>query len=278
MQTPHTGCGSGLVFLTSQILLTPRPDNNTLDVFCIPPVGTTPCELADHMIVSFRLPELLDRESHHWVECFSANCNSSAKGVPGHAPFDNVAHKAIVRFLYVDDDSDTEVVGSDNSDTEEVGSDKLQHNFFILREPVMHLINQFSKRCEPKPQVIEWPHWGPQCSHMVTKAANNTDYYECSGTSAGQRAVILNNSTPTPISILDFNQYTVNTYRDRQATNASAGASIRVIEPDAICSFAEPVRCIETLTKESFQFNDVMINSQNIFGMTVSAATCVDTF
>lgn len=244
MQTAYAYSGPGFVFLTPQIVLIPNPDKNALDVFRIPPVGATPCDLADHMIVSFRLPKLLARDFYHRVECFSAN---SRKAVRGNAPFDNVAHKAIV-CLHIGD------------------GDGLEKNLFILRESFMCLINETCK-----PQAIEWAHWGPQCSCIVQEDIDNG--YGCAGIAAGQRIVILGNRSnrtqAASIHILDFNQYTVQAY---QATD-STRAFIRIIEPHTVdtCSFTDPVRYVQTATKEKFDFDHVMINNQNIFGMKVRA-------
>jgi hypothetical protein len=76
-----------------------------------------------------------------------------------------------------------------------------------------------------------------------------------------------------PIRIFNFNQYTVYAYHDHQATNMyGPNASIRVIEPGAnTCSVAKPVRYIETVSNEKFEFDSIMINNQNIFGIKVSA-------
>jgi hypothetical protein len=295
-QKKADGHGPGFVFLTPQILLIPHPMKNTLDVFRIPPVGTTPCELANLRILSFCLPERLARDSHNWVECFSAPNSRDREGVqvPGHmhAPFDNVAHKAIVRFQYIigqADDSNSDAYDSDSNDESDDSDDESddesddsddsdgpgEYNFFILREPFMGLITQFSKTCDN----IEWPRWGPQCSRKV-KAFTKYEY-GCRGTVAGQRIVTLQleNSNRTPISILNFNQYAVHqatnsTNASDQATNSTnASASICVIEPDAehTCSSAEPVRYIKTTTINDFEFDCAMINNQNIFGIKASA-------
>ncbi|KAJ7199575.1 hypothetical protein GGX14DRAFT_572604 [Mycena pura] len=251
--TAQSGCGHGFAFLTPQILLIPNRHHNALDVFRIPPMGTTPCKLAKLKIVSFSLPENLNRSSHYLVECFSQP-NSREFGVSGYAPFYNVADKAIVRFLYVINEFSEELdIYSDESGIQ--GFD-----FFILREPFMRLINQSSKS---KLRTIKWSHWGPWCSHMV-KAINHE--HGCAGTAAGQRIVISeNNGSPTPIRIFDFNQYTVHAYHDHQATN-STNASIHV--PGAnTCSIAKPVGYIETVSHEKFKFDSIMINNQNIFGI-----------
>lgn len=263
MQTAQSGYGHGFAFLTPQILLIPNPHNNALDVFHIPPVGTTPCKLAKLKIVSFSLPENLDRSFHYLVECFSQP-NSREFGVSGHAPFYNVADKAVVRFLYVIDE-DSEELDMYGEESEIQGTD-----FFILREPLMRLIKQSFKS---KPQTIKWSDWGPRCSHVVN-AVNYEFEHGCAGSVAGQRIVISeNNGTPMPIRIFNFNQYTVHAYHDHQATNMySTNASIRVIEPGAnTCSVAKPVRYIETVSNEKFEFDSIMINNQNIFGIKVSA-------
>ena len=82
MQTAQSGYGHRFAFLTPQILLIPNPLNNALDIFRIPPVGTTPCKLAKLKIVSFSLPENLKRSCHYVVECFSQP-NSREFGVSG---------------------------------------------------------------------------------------------------------------------------------------------------------------------------------------------------
>jgi hypothetical protein len=277
MQTPYRGSGPGVVFLSPHIFLIPNPYANTLDVFRIPPSGPTPCDLANHLIVSFHLPELLAPTNDvHWVECVSAPNPCEKVTSPGRVPFLNAAHKAIIYLQYV---VDKDVTNDDDDDEDdEVAHDQSKRTFFILREPLMRLVQQSSNACQP--QQMNWPLWGPQCLHSFE--AVEFQNLEAIGTTAGQRIVSMGPGTGTgnlaPIRILNFNPYTV--AHCGHATKNGTNASIRVVGPGAVDahSFAEPVQSsfsyVETLSHQSYNFDTVMINNENIIGVKVSAAVC----
>jgi len=140
---------------------------------------------------------------------------------------------------------------------------------------------------EPTPAVVEvpWSVWGPSATRLFMGNPMSIHGIE---TTAGQRAVMLEDRMPTPIIVRDFNPYAV------RAARALASASGQLKEGnwskqlpngnrmtlnvedsvlDAGSIFKEDVRSslpyVEVVTQDEYHYNGVMIDDQRILGFKV---------
>jgi len=137
---------------------------------------------------------------------------------------------------------------------------------------------------EPTPAVVEvpWSIWGPSATRLFMGNPMSIHGIE---TTAGQRAVMLEDRMPTPIIVRDFNPYAV------RAAPALASASGQLKEgnwskqlpngnrmtlnvEDSVLAagsiFKDDVRSslpyVEVVTQEEYHYNGLMIDDQRILG------------
>ena len=141
---------------------------------------------------------------------------------------------------------------------------------------------------EPTPAVVQlpWSAWGPPVTRLF--GGNATPMYWIS-TTAGQRAVMLENRMPSPIIVRDFNPYAVRAARALAAENGQSeqgnwnqqlpnGNRMTLNVEDSVLAagliFKEDVRSslpyVEVVTQDEHYYNGVMIDDQRILGLKVS--------
>ena len=145
----------------------------------------------------------------------------------------------------------------------------------------------FSSLPEPIPAVVEvpWSAWGPSSTRLFMGNPMSIHGIE---TTAGQRAVMLEDRMPTPIIVRDFNPYAVRAAR----ALASAGGQLKKgnwskqlpngnrmvlnVEDSVLPAgsiFREDVRSslpyVEVVTQAEYHYNGVMIDDERILGFKV---------
>lgn len=140
---------------------------------------------------------------------------------------------------------------------------------------------------EPMPAVVQlpWSAWGPPATRLFV--GNSTPMYWIS-TTAGQRAVTLENTTPSPIIVRDFNPYAVRAARVLAAENEPSekgnwsqqlpnrNRMTLCVEDSTLLAgamFREEVRSslpyVEVVTQDEYHYDGVMIDDQRILGLKV---------
>ena len=137
----------------------------------------------------------------------------------------------------------------------------------------------------PTPVQVPWSEWGP----TVTRWFEGDNTSTCFITrAAGQRAVTLENMTPTPIIVRDFNPYAVRAARALAPTNGrlkqgnwskelpngnqmTLNVEDRVLTAGSI--FKEDVRSslpyVEIMTQSEYDYEGVVIDDERIMGLKV---------
>ena len=205
---------------------------------------------------------------------------SDAMPSPSDRPFHDKAEDAIIIF----DISYRHIAGSD------------WITFIVHRRALLAHIPAVHRRsvpfCStpelmPAPVQVPWPTWGPHATRWFKGEHTSTGWIT---RTAGQRAVTLEESTPTPIKVRDFNTYAV------RAAFALAEASVSGqskqgnrskqlpngnqmtlnIEHSVLTAgfiFKEDVRSslpyVEIVTQDEYWYVGVMIDDQRILGLKV---------
>jgi len=139
---------------------------------------------------------------------------------------------------------------------------------------------------EPTPALVEvpWSVWGPPATRLFAWNPTPMCYIE---TTAGQRAVILEDYMPTPIIVRDFNPYAVRAARALAPVGQSQqvdwgkrlpnGNRMSLKVEDSVLSagsiFKEDVCSslpyIEVVTQGEYQYDGVMMDDERILGFRV---------
>jgi len=145
----------------------------------------------------------------------------------------------------------------------------------------------FCSTPEPTPALVEvpWSVWGPPATRLFLRNHTPMCYIE---TTAGQRAVMLEDRTPTPIILRDFNPYSVcaagalaSTSGQSQQGNWSMqlpnGSRMSLQVEDSVLTagsiFQEDVWSslpyVEIVTQDEYQYDGVMMDDERILGFQV---------
>jgi len=140
----------------------------------------------------------------------------------------------------------------------------------------------------PVPAVLHvpWSEWGPPATRLFT--GNFATSYWIT-TTAGQRAVTLEDRMPSPIIIRDFNPYALRAARALAAENGHSeqgnwsqqlpnGNRMTLNVEDSVLTagfiFKEDVRSslpyVEVVTQDEYHYGGVMMDDQKILGLKVS--------
>ena len=230
-----------------------------------------------------RLPQLVQNISLHHFYCRAepkpTSSNSVAIPFPSNRPFHDKAEDAIVIFNIA------------------YGFSMTRRDWLILivhRRALLSHIPETHRACalfrcthEPTPAVVEvpWSAWGPPATRMFLGDPMSV---HCIETTAGQRAVMLEDRVPTPIILRDFNPYAVRTARalasasgqsqqgnwSKQLSNGNR-MTLNVEDSVLIAGsiFEEDVRSslpyVEIVTQDVYNYDGVMLDDQRILGFNV---------
>jgi len=145
----------------------------------------------------------------------------------------------------------------------------------------------FSSAPEPAPALVEvpWSVWGPPATRLFVGNPTPMHYTE---TTAGQREVMLEDRTPTPIIVRDFNPYAVRAARalasasgqsqqGNWSTQLPNGNRMSLKVEDSVLTarsiFQEDVWSslpyVEIVTQDEYQYDGVMMDDERILGFRV---------
>ncbi|KAJ6572810.1 hypothetical protein DFH09DRAFT_1152731 [Mycena vulgaris] len=242
---------TGLVFLTTDLLVVPTSIDAALDVYQIlPPTAADPAP--SYLRTTFYLPELAPLHMVITFQCRGEpNPRAGPRVRPSHAQFLPAPASALILFAF------------------EVGNafGSSEHMFVVDRARFATAV----ALCEQESEV-EWSAWGPLCSRWLDAAPLATSYIT---TTCGTRMVSIPHDAPlqpAPIRILDFNKEHVEAQRGAPPVDGA-----RLVEAEkeegavAHAPFAEPVVSlvpyVETLSTELFTYSAVLINDESIIGV-----------
>ena len=175
------------------------------------------------------------------------------------------------------------------------GGPRDQLKFIVHRRALLAHIPTAHRTCTPFcslpapiPAVVQvpWSKWGPHATRFLTR--NSPAMYFIT-TTAGQRAVTLENRMPSPIIMRDFNPYAVRAARALAAENGQSeqrnwsqqlpnGNRMTLNVEDSVLTagfiFKEDVRSslpyVEVVTQDEYRYGGVMMDDQRILGLKVS--------
>jgi hypothetical protein len=148
----------------------------------------------------------------------------------------------------------------------------------------------FRSAPEPAPALVEvpWSVWGPPATRLFVGNPTRMHYIE---TTAGQRAVVLEDRMPTPIIVRDFNPYAVRAARALASASESGqaqqgGRSTRLPNGNRMSVkvggsvltgghiFEEDVWSslpyVEVVTQGEYRYDGVMMDDERIVGFQVT--------
>ena len=291
-QTTYT-CFS---FLTEDTLVIPNLIHNHLGIVRIVVDESNDGVPRLAPLCTLGLPPLAPFAYISHLDC-RAEPNPTGSGpliVPAHSsrPFHDTAADAIVLFNLQTESEDME-------DGDLFFSTTL-FTFIVHRRALIAHIPCAQRACVPfravtgaEPTTVPWSAWGVPATRWF-KSDPSSGWIT---TSAGQRAVMMEDRTPTPIIVRDFNPYAVRAAlaqgQTQQECDHSVGEKSRVlpngnrqtvkVEEDVIPArtiFREDVRSalpyIETVTQARYEYGGVMIDEERILGLEVrSLPSCV---
>jgi len=268
-------------FLSQDTLVIPNLTLNTLGVSKIIIDSDDTPRLVPLCIL--HLPPLAQDTLIYNLYCRAAPNPTSSDPVSisslSHRPFRDKAEDAIIIF---------DILYGHSS-----GSDWL--TFTVHRSALLAHVPVAHRACAafcPAPEAstldivhVPWPEWGPAATRWFKEECTSMSWIT---RTAGQRAVTLRDSMPSPIIVRDFNPYAV------RAACAQASASgktqhgnwsmqlpngnwktVNVMESvlDAGPTFEEDVRSslpyVEIVTQNKYHYDGVMIDDQRILGFKV---------
>ncbi|KAJ6502870.1 hypothetical protein C8R47DRAFT_1107048 [Mycena vitilis] len=248
---PVTAYNTGLVFLSTEILVVPDAVEGTLDVFRLATSG--PASLTH----SLHLPEIREQNTILSFQCRGEPNPRSQIRRPSHSQFPARSADALLLFTF-------EVSSRAHGVTE--------HIFVVDRR----LLSATLRLLENKDESTAWEDWGPSCTRWIN--AGPIVMHHITVTS-GQRMVSIPHQAwrlPAPIRILDFNPAHVDAQRAVGPVDGEH-ALVRVVDdaeapdwPEHLDAFQEPVVShlpyVEIVSKEEFDFGAVLINDEDILG------------
>ena len=281
-------------FLTEDTLIIPNLLQNNLEIMRI--VVDESDDDVPHLVslCTLNLPPLAEQASIIRLGC-RAEPNPMGSGpgpllvpAPSNRPFRDTAVDAIVIFDLLIEDMNSHANGP------------TPFTFIVHRRALIAHIPRTQRACAPfrtvagaAPTTVPWSAWGVP----VTRWFESDQSSRWITTTAGQRAVTMENRMSTPIIVRDFNPYAVHTAlaqgRTQQEWDHNVREKSRVlpngnrqtvkVEEDVILAgsiFREDVRSalpyIETVTRARYGYEGVMIDEERILGLEVrSLSFCV---
>jgi hypothetical protein len=238
------------------------------------------------LLCVLHLPPLTGSASLYHSFCHAApNPTGSGPLVvpsPSDRPFRNKAEDAIVIF------------NMSYSDFPQAGARGGWFSFIVHRRALLAHVPAVHRACAPfclppgpAPTVVHvpWSAWGPPATRLFVGSSLALYWI---ATTAGQRAVALENRTPTPIIVRDFNPHSVRVARalavesgwsregnwSKQLPNGNR-MTLRV-EDSVIAGsyiFEEDVRTslpyVEIVTRDEYDYEGVMMDDQRILAFKV---------
>ncbi|KAJ7056765.1 hypothetical protein C8F01DRAFT_1154846 [Mycena amicta] len=257
---------SGLVFLTPDILIIPNSADPSLDVVFIPPDGFSTPDNEFH-IHCLRLPELQLGHTIYSFQCRGdPNPRSSSHG------------KSHQRASFLPSPSQGLLLFAFTTGSELAPETTTDHMFVIPRgpfaaalAPLLHLALSHAHPGGPRGLDLPWDMWGPQHTRWLDATPIAKHYIT---TTCGSRLVAIAHDATVPgkaapIRVFCFNEAAVDnapkleldpkTIPRRPPSFPSLDAFV-----ERVFSY---VPYVEIESKETFAFDTVIINNENIIGV-----------
>ena len=273
-------------FLTEDTLVIPNLLKNSLEIMRIV-VDESDDEVPRLVpLCTLGLPPLAEYASIIYIRC-RAEPNPTSSGplivpAPSSRPFRDTAADAIVLFNLLTEDLTDQFFYT------------TPFAFIVHRRALIAHIPRVQRACAPfhtvagaEPTMVPWSAWGIPVTRWFESDPSSIQWIT---TTAGQRAVTMEDRTPTRIIVRDFNPYAVRAAlaqgRTQQECDEDVHDKLRVlpngnrqtvkVEENVIpagSTFREDVRSalpyIETVTQARYGYEGVMIDEERILGVEV---------
>jgi hypothetical protein len=277
-------------FLTEDTLVIPNLLQNTLEIVRIVIDGREDDDVPRLVpLCTLGLPPLAEHASIVRLGC-RAEPNPTGSGPlltppPSSRPFRDKAAEAIVLFnLLIEEEDPPE--GQFFPETR-------PFTFIVHRRALIAQIPPAHLACAPfryapgEPTLVPWSAWGVPVTRWFESDPASIRWIT---TTAGQRAVTMEDNKPTPIIVRDFNPHAVRTAvqgrlreYDRRGTQLQNGnRQVLKVAEDVIHAgtvFREDVRSalpyIETVTQVRYGYEGVLIDEERILGLEVRSVFVV---
>jgi len=291
LASPENETYQSFTHLSQDTLVIPNLIQNTLEITKI----VIDNDDTPHFVLLcvLHLPPLIQNTalSSIWCRAEPKPTTSGPLVVPSRSdrPFHDKAEDAIVIFNMSYDPS--------------FGSQRDWLTLIVHRRALLTHISTAHRACapfcstpEPTPALVEvpWSVWGPPATRLFARNHTPMCYIE---TTAGQRAVMLEDRTPTPIILRDFNPYSVRAARALASTSGQSqqgnwnmqlpnGSRMTLIVEDSVLTagsiFQEDVWSslpyVEIVTQDEYQYDGVMMDGERILGFRRSQYGLVPSF
>jgi hypothetical protein len=290
LRSSEWGAYAYFSFLTEDTLVIPNLLQNNLEIVRIvvdENDDDVPCLVP---LCTLNLPPLADNASIIRLGC-RAEPNPTGSGpgplvpAPSSRPFRDTAADAIVLFNLLIEDM--------NPHAAHFFHETRPFTFIVHRSALVAHIPRAQLACAPfrsvyhgaAPTIVPWDAWGVPVTRWFESDPASIRWIT---TTAGQRAVTMEDRTPTPIIVRDFNPYAVREAAqgrsqegDRDAREMSrvlpnGNRQTVKMEEDVIPAgsmFKEDVRSalpyIETVTQIRYGYEGVLIDEERILGLEV---------
>jgi hypothetical protein len=286
-------------FLTQDTLVIPNLIQNTLEIAKIVIDSDNKPRLVPLCVL--RLPALTGRASIVRLAC-RAEPNPTGSGPlamppPSSRPFRDKVEDAIILFNVLIEDA--------HLDPEMFHFPETRPFTFVVHRGALLAHVPAAQRASPPfyhsaPELesesaaqvpLPWAAWGPAVTRWFESDHASIRWIT---TTSGQRAVAMEEGTPTPIIVRDFNPYTVRSARGRAAASGQErgcnwseqlpnGNRVRLKVEESVLAagsvFEEDVRSslpyVEVATRAEYRYEGVLIDEERILGLKVRAFVAV---
>ncbi|KAH9038808.1 hypothetical protein EDB85DRAFT_392455 [Lactarius pseudohatsudake] len=288
LRSSEWGAYSYFSFLTEDTLVIPNLLQNTLEIVRIVVDGSDDDVPRLVPLCTLGLPPLVERASIVRLAC-RAEPNPTGSDPPripppSSRPFRDKAADAIVLFNLLIEDANPHPGHFQFPETRPFA-------FVVHRRALLALIPPAQRACAPfrsapatAPTQVPWSAWGVPATRWFESDPASMRWIT---TTSGQRAVTMEERSPTPIIVRDFNSYAVRAALAREATQWGSqeydgdaqqlpNGNRRVLEvAEAVILagtvFREDVRSalpyIETVTQKRYRYEGVLIDEERILGL-----------
>jgi hypothetical protein len=280
LRTSEWGAYAYFSFLTEDTLVIPNLLQNNLEIVRIvvdESDDDVPCLIP---LCTLNLPPLAEHASIIRLVC-RAEPNPTDSGpspllvpAPPNRPFRDSAADAVVLFNLL--------IEGMNPHAAHSFRETHPFTFIVHRRALVAHIPRAQLACAPfrsvhgaAPTTVPWDAWGVPVTRWFESHPASIRWIT---TTTGQRAVTIEDRTPTPIIVRDFNPHAVRAALAREKSQVLPNGNRQVvkIEEDVIPAgsmFREDVRSalpyIETVTQTRYGYEWVLIDEERILGLEV---------
>lgn len=294
LRTPEWSAYAYFSFLTEDTLVIPNLTQNVLEIVRIVVDGGDDDDVPRLVpLCILGLPPLSGASAIVRLAC-RAEPNPTGSGppripAPSSRPFRDKAEDAIVLFNMLIEDSVQHMGRFQFPET-------CPFTFIAHRSALLAHILPIQRACAPfrsvpgvEPAGVPWPAWGVPATRWFESDPASIRWIT---TTAGQRAVTMEEHAPTPIIVRDFNPYAVRAALAREATQGrsqqqqqlpNGNRKVVVVAEAVILAgsiFKKDVRSalpyIETVTQNMYMYEGVLIDEERILGLETSKDDEID--